>query len=179
MRIVKMKMVLMCLAAAGLLFVTGCEDEQEPDTSYGVCDFTFKGKSYHFAFNSDWNDPIGFIESENGDFYSFEFTADSAVNFGNNVWITYEPDSAENRDIPRIGTHPVSNIGLDIDGVECGTFKNKGTITITKWESHQGEPDAEYIQSICAGSFSGTIVESDGSEYPIEGTFEGTIDDVN
>jgi len=31
--------------------------------------------------------------------------------------------------------------------------------------------------STCKGSFSGTIVESNGSEFPIEGTFEGSVDD--
>jgi hypothetical protein len=179
MRIAKMKMVLLCLSAAGFLFITACEEEHEPDKAYSVCDFTFKGKSYHFEYNSTWDDPVRWLDSESIECYSFDFRDLESTSDYNSVWITYEPGSGNNRDIPRIGTHPIDFMCLSIDGVEYGTSKNKGTITITRWYSHQGESDAEYSQSICEGSFSGTIVESDGSEYPIEGTFEGTIDDAD
>jgi hypothetical protein len=180
MRIAKMKIVFMCMAAAGFLFFTGCEDEQKPDTPFSVCDFTFKGKSYHFVSDLTYYDPVQILSSAYGAFWSFDFRSSAGLStYDNRVWITYDPDSLQNRDKPMVGPHPIDSLTLTIEGVEYGTTANKGTITITRWESHVGLDDAEYTRSICEGYFSGTIVESNGSEYPIEGTFEGTIDDVN
>ena len=179
MRIAKMKVVLMCLAVTGLVFITGCGEDQEPDTSYSVCDFTYKGKSYHFVSDLDYHDPVGYIETSSGGFWSFDFRSTSGVSsYDNMVSIKYDPDSSQNRDKPMVGPHTIEFLELTIGGVEYGTTKNNGAITITRWDYQYGD-DAEYIRSICAGSFSGTIIEEDGTESPIEGTFEGTIDDVD
>lgn len=174
MRIAKIRIVFMCLAMTGFVFFAGCEEEHTPDTPYGVCDFTYKGKSYHFENDSDYMEAVHYGESDSGYYYSFDF---GSTNDSNRIGIMYQPYSAENSDIPRIGTHTIDILELFIDGVSIGTYNNKGTITITRWYSHAGESDAEYCRSICEGSFSGTIVGSDGSESPIEGTFEGTIFD--
>lgn len=173
MRIFKMEKVVMAFAVMSFVFFAGCDDK-EPDTPYGFCDFTFKGKSYHYELEYDSIDPI-FFPIEYGENYSFTFA--SAEFARDTLWMTFDPKSVENRDLPIVGSHTIEFLDLHINGEDIGTVNNKGKITITQWDSHYGEEDAEYTRSICKGSFSGMIVEADGTETPIEGKFEGTIDD--
>lgn len=166
-----MRIVKICLLAIIISFAAGCWEE-EPDDSYGFCDFTFKGVKYHFESASSI-DPIRYVSS--GGFYSFSFETYSGDDFS----IYLDPEHpAENIDKPMCSTRIVSSISLYIDDVEYGTSSDYGTITITQWD-YKGGAGAEYNMSTCKGSFSGTIVESDGSEFPIEGTFEGSVDDVH
>ena len=176
-----MKIVKICLFLLIISFTAGCwafEDEdlkENHDDSYGFCDFTYKGIKYHFE-NEFSFDPVRCLFPDSRGFYSFEFGTISGYN-RLSIYLDAD-DPAENQGKPMCSTRIVNNISLYINGFECGTISNYGTITITHWD-YKGGDGAEYNMSTCKGSFSGTIVESDGSEFPIEGTFEGSVDDVD
>jgi len=130
-----MKIVKICLFLLIISFTAGCWEE-EPDDSYGFCDFTYKGVNYHLDRGESGLDPIRYVPSSSGGFYAFSFDTD----FGNDELSLrlYPEYPTENRDKPMCSTRILRFINLHIDGVKCGTSSNHGTITITHWDYKGG-----------------------------------------